>query len=61
VKVAGFLLMMAGLAIVLAAVLLLKTLPSRTEFILAGVAIEVLGFVSEARSQLPARGKKSAA
>ncbi len=60
-KVAGFLLMMAGLAIALASVLLLKTLPSRTTFVLAGGAIEILGFVSEARSQVPARGKKSAA
>lgn len=57
-RLAGFLLMLAGWAIVLAALALLLSLPSRTCFVLAGVAIELVGFFLAARSHLYSRSPK---
>jgi hypothetical protein len=50
VKLAGFLLLVAGWAIVVAALLLLPSAASRVMFVLAGVAVQVLGLVLAVRS-----------
>jgi hypothetical protein len=58
-ELAGFLLLVAGWAIVLAAAALLKTVPLETVFLLAGVATELVGLVLVIRAHLvvrPARG-----
>jgi uncharacterized membrane protein YccF (DUF307 family) len=52
-KLAGFLLMLAGWWLVLAAVVLLRALAAQTIFVLAGVAVEILGFVLAARQHVP--------
>lgn len=44
-KPAGFLLLVAGWAIVVAALLLLPSAASRVIFVLAGVGVQVLGLV----------------
>ena len=49
-KPAGFLLLVAGWAIVVAALLLLPSAASRVTFVLAGVAVQVLGLVLAVRS-----------
>ena len=49
-KPAGFLLLVAGWAIVVAALLLLPSAPSRAAFVLAGIAVQVLGLVLAVRS-----------
>jgi hypothetical protein len=51
-KLAGFLLLPAGWALVLAAIALLGAAGPRGAFLLAGVAVEVLGLVLAARSHL---------
>ena len=51
-KLAGFLLLLAGWAIVLAAVVLLASTPQRAGFVLAGIGVEVLGLVLAIRSHL---------
>jgi hypothetical protein len=58
VKIAGFLLMLAGWILVLAAIVLLISLPSRKGFVVAGIAVEILGFVLVARVHLPPKGAK---
>lgn len=57
-KLAGFLLLLAGWAIVLAAVVLLVPALPRTGFVLAGVGVEVLGFVVVVRSHLALQGEQ---
>jgi hypothetical protein len=47
--------MLAGWMLVLAALVMLVSLPSRTGFVLAGVAVEILGFVLIARAHLPSK------
>lgn len=49
-KLAGFLLLLAGWAIVVEALLLLPSAASRVLFVLAGVAVQVLGLVLAVRS-----------
>jgi hypothetical protein len=49
-KLAGFLLLIAGWAIVVAALLLLPSAAARVMFVLAGVAVQVLGLVLALRS-----------
>jgi hypothetical protein len=49
---AGFLLLLAGWALVLTAVALLAAPGPRIVFLLAGVGVEVLGLVLVARSHL---------
>jgi hypothetical protein len=49
-KLAGFLLLVAGWGIVLAALVLLATGVGQTCFVLAGVGVEVLGLVLVIRS-----------
>lgn len=50
-RLTGFLLLLAGWGIDLAAVMLLRSAP-RTVFVLAGAGVQVLGFVLAARSHL---------
>ncbi len=57
-KLAGFLLLVAGGGLVLAAVALLASALQRTGFVLAGVAVEALGVVLVARSHLPPQGDR---
>ena len=49
-KPAGFLLLVAGWAIVVAALLLLPSAAPRVAFVLSGVAVQVLGLVLAVRS-----------
>ena len=57
-KSAGFLLLLAGWAIVLTAIVLLPSAASRTGFVLAGVGVEVLGLIVVIRSHLTPRGER---
>ncbi|HTU47176.1 MAG TPA: hypothetical protein VMF91_19090 [Bryobacteraceae bacterium] len=59
-KIAGFLLMLAGWGIVVTAVVLLRTSVPKTLFVLAGMAIEAWGFVLAARAHLPRGGSRNA-
>ena len=54
-ELAGFFLLLAGWAIVVAAAVLLKTLPLETVFVLAGVATELVGLVLVIRAHLVGR------
>jgi hypothetical protein len=51
-KLAGFLLLVAGWAIVVAAVALLPSAGARAGFVLSGVAVELLGLALTVRSHL---------
>ena len=51
-KVAGFLLLLAGWVLVLAAIALLGAAGPRSSFLLAGMGVELLGLVLVARSHL---------
>jgi hypothetical protein len=51
-KVAGFLLLLAGWVLVLAAIAMLAAAGPRIAFLLAGLGVEVLGLVLAARSHL---------
>jgi hypothetical protein len=55
-KLIGFLLLLSGWGIVLAALRLLHGSPTFV-FILLGVAVEILGFVLVARAHLPSPGE----
>jgi ABC-type transport system involved in cytochrome bd biosynthesis fused ATPase/permease subunit len=55
-KLAGFLLLLSGWFLVLAAIILLAVAPAQTGFALAGFAVEVLGLVLVVRSHLLPRG-----
>jgi len=57
-KLAGFFLLLAGGGIALAAVALLTSSLQRTGFVLAGVAVEVLGLALVARSHLAEQGDR---
>jgi hypothetical protein len=52
-KAIGFLLLLAGWGLVLAALALLRTPLARGAFIAAGMGVEILGIVLVARSHLP--------
>lgn len=52
-KLAGFLLLLAGWVIVLTAIGLLPPVTVRSAFVLAGVAVEALGLILVVRSHLP--------
>ena len=56
-KLAGFLLLLAGWAIVVAAVVLLAPANARSAFVLAGVAVEVMGLALLIRSN-PLAGRE---
>ena len=57
-KLAGFLLLLAGWAIVVAAVILLIPVNARTIFVLAGIAVEIVGLTLVIRSNPLAVGEK---
>ena len=57
-KIAGFLLLLAGWAIVLTAIVLLKSEAPRTGFMLAGAGVEILGLVAVIRSHLEPRKER---
>ena len=57
-KIAGLLLMLAGWITVLAAVVMLRSLASRTSFVLIAIGIEALGFVLLTRSHVASRSVK---
>jgi hypothetical protein len=57
-KLAGFLLLLTGWGIVLAAVVLLGTGTARACFVLAGVAVEILGLVLAIRSHILWRAER---
>jgi len=56
VKLAGFLLLIAGWGIALTALALLKSGLPRDVFLLAGIAVELLGFLVAARAHAVQRG-----
>jgi len=58
-KIAGFLLLSAGWAIVAAAVALLPSSGARSAFVLAGVTVELFGLALAVRAHLvlPAEGE----
>src|SRR5207245_1888100 len=61
-KLAGFLLLLAGWAIVAAAVVLLLPANARTIFVLAGVGVEIIGLTLAIRSNpLAGRGEYAVA
>lgn len=51
----GFALLLAGWALVLSALILLRAMVPRTVFVLAGMAVEALGLVLVFRSHLISR------
>jgi len=55
-KLTGFLFLLAGWLIVLAAVALLAPALPRSAFVLAGLGVEVLGLIFVVRSHLTVRG-----
>jgi hypothetical protein len=57
-KLLGFLLLLAGWGIVLAAVALLPPSVSRTIFVLAGLGVEMLGLALVVRSHPIPRGEE---
>ena len=57
-KVLGFLMLLAGWFLVLAAIVLFASPPLRAAFVLAGIAVEILGLVLAFRSHLIPREEK---
>ena len=57
-KVVGFLMLLAGWFLVLAAIVLFAAPPLRAAFVLAGIAVEALGLILAFRSHLNPREEK---
>lgn len=57
-KLAGFLLLLAGWGLVLATIMLIAATLARTVFVVAGIGVEALGFVLVARTHLLAKGER---
>lgn len=57
-KIAGFLLLVSGEALVIAALALLAAASPRAAFVIAGLAVQVLGLVLVARSHMKPEGKR---
>ena len=57
-KVVGFLMLLAGWFLVLAAIVLFVAPPLRAAFVLAGIAVETLGLILAFRSHLIPREEK---
>ncbi|HTS71019.1 MAG TPA: hypothetical protein VMO17_18730 [Terriglobia bacterium] len=55
-KITGLLLMPSGWFIVLAALVLLRTIPALSAFVAAGMGVEILGLVLLIRSHLTPKG-----
>lgn len=58
-KIAGFLLLLAGWLLVLSALVLLARGGPQSAFLLAGVAVEILGLVLFVESHLAPKGDRS--
>jgi hypothetical protein len=58
-KFLGFLLLLAGWFLVLAAIVLFASRPLQAAFVLAGIAVEVLGLILAFRSHLNPREEKA--
>jgi uncharacterized membrane protein len=58
VKIFGFLLLLAGWGLVLAALALLAASVPRAAFVLAGVGVEIVGLVLIMRAHLTAQGAR---
>jgi hypothetical protein len=58
VKLSGFLLLLSGWGIVLAALVLLAVETQRASFVLAGIGVEVLGLILVVRSHLVPRRER---
>jgi hypothetical protein len=58
VKLSGFLLLLSGWGIVLAALVLLAAETQRASFVLAGMGVEVLGLILVVRSHLVPRRER---
>lgn len=56
-KLLGFLLLLAGWLLVLAAIVLLPSQAARVAFVFAGIAVEVLGFALVIRAHLLSPGE----
>lgn len=56
-KLVGFLLLLAGWAIVLAAIAVLPPAAVRAAFVMAGIAVEILGFALFIRAHLLSVGE----
>jgi len=56
-KLLGFLLLVAGWAIAVAAVVLLRTTLERSVFVMAGIGVEVLGLILAVRAHQPPKGE----
>jgi hypothetical protein len=57
-KLLGFLLLLAGWGIILAAMVLLSQTPARIAFVIAGLGIETVGFALVVRSHPISRGEE---
>ena len=57
-KVVGFLMLLAGWFLVLAAIVLFGAQPMRAGFVFAGIAVEVVGLVLSFRAHLIPREEK---
>jgi uncharacterized membrane protein YccF (DUF307 family) len=57
-KAVGFLMLLAGWLLVLAAIVLFAVPPLRAAFVLAGIAVETLGLILVFRSHLMPREEK---
>jgi hypothetical protein len=57
-KAVGFLMLLAGWLLVLAAIVLFAAPPLRAAFVLAGLAVETLGLILVFRSHLMPREEK---
>jgi len=57
-KFVGFLMLLAGWFLVMAAIVLFQAQPTRVAFVLVGVAVEVLGLILAFRSHLIPREEK---
>ena len=58
-KLVGFLLLLSGWMLVLAAVALLQSALTLAAFVLAGMGVEVMGLIFVVRSHLSERGGRS--
>ena len=57
-RLAGFLLLLAGWGIVLSAVALLTAAPARSAFAVSGMGVEVLGLALVIRTHMTPRGER---
>lgn len=57
-KIAGFLLLVSGEALVIAALALLAGASPRVAFVIAGLAVQVLGLALVARAHMHPEGKR---